>query len=631
LAVYARIRHDSLVNTAADPRLALVAAGLPVDRPAPDPPATGGLGPALVRVRGLVAAARFPLALPGAPTARRGAAALLAQLDDYLLPRLERLDAPLLAVVGGSTGAGKSTLVNSLIRAPVSPAGVLRPTTRAPVLVAHPIDMPWFTPDDRVPGAAEPLMQTVHAPFLQPGLALVDAPDLDSVVAANRAYGRRLLAAGDLWLFVTTAARYADAVPWAVLREARDRGVAIGIVLDRLPVETAGAILAHFGGMLAEQGLDDAPLFAVRESTLDAHGMLAAAAVEDVKEWLDTVAADRRGRDELARRTILGTVGAVARQLTVLAGAAQEQDEALTGLARTVRSAYADAMSDVRARLGSGAVLRGDVFGAWQELVVAGELAAVLHRLAVAADTAAEWRSTAAQAAATPRSTVEASATPPAAVGAGGASRTDDSTVDRRGRSRPAHDQDGLGRRLRTAICAALAGLITEADVAAAHWCAQRWRTEPAGAALLAGDANLGRTWPGFADAAHDLVHRWQTALSELATDEPTDDLAVLATIAAVAPPAEEITGTGTLAVALRSALTAPGAAELGERARADFLLRVGDLLSVEVERHLTPIAAAAAEPGLAGHLQAAAAGLRSELSTRDSSVAGTGRARDAA
>ena len=52
------------------------------------------------------------------------------------------MDAPLLMVVGGSTGAGKSTLVNSLVGADVSPAGVLRPTTRAPVLVCHPADVP---------------------------------------------------------------------------------------------------------------------------------------------------------------------------------------------------------------------------------------------------------------------------------------------------------------------------------------------------------------------------------------------------------------------------------------------------------------------------------------------------------
>ncbi len=68
------------------------------------------------------------------------AGALRAQLDDYVLPRLRSQDAPLLTVVGGSTGAGKSTLVNSIVGQMVSRSGVLRPTTRSPVLVHHPDD-----------------------------------------------------------------------------------------------------------------------------------------------------------------------------------------------------------------------------------------------------------------------------------------------------------------------------------------------------------------------------------------------------------------------------------------------------------------------------------------------------------
>ncbi|MGW0899238.1 dynamin family protein, partial [Streptomyces goshikiensis] len=99
---------------------------------------------ALSALRDRVASVRLPLPLPGAPRARQTRAELLAQLDDYLVPRLKAPEAPLLAVVGGSTGAGKSTLVNSLVGRQVSEAGVLRPTTRTPVLVCHPDDHHWF-------------------------------------------------------------------------------------------------------------------------------------------------------------------------------------------------------------------------------------------------------------------------------------------------------------------------------------------------------------------------------------------------------------------------------------------------------------------------------------------------------
>ena len=61
------------------------------------------------------------------------------------------IDAPLLTVVGGSTGAGKSTLVNSLVGTRVTEPGVLRPTTRSPVLVHNPDDAHWFGQDRILP------------------------------------------------------------------------------------------------------------------------------------------------------------------------------------------------------------------------------------------------------------------------------------------------------------------------------------------------------------------------------------------------------------------------------------------------------------------------------------------------
>ena len=98
----------------------------------------------LEEVREDLAATELPLALPEAEQARREAASAVAQLDDYILPRYRSLDAPLLAVVGGSTGAGKSTLVNGIVGHPVTRAGAIRPTTRQPILLHHPSEADWF-------------------------------------------------------------------------------------------------------------------------------------------------------------------------------------------------------------------------------------------------------------------------------------------------------------------------------------------------------------------------------------------------------------------------------------------------------------------------------------------------------
>src|SRR5699024_6499556 len=103
-----------------------------------------GMDAALRALREAVEGARLPLQLPGAEAARRDRQLLLDQLEDYLLPRAASLDAPLLAVVGGSTGAGKSTLVNALVGDVLTRTGAIRPTTRDPVLIHHPEDAHSF-------------------------------------------------------------------------------------------------------------------------------------------------------------------------------------------------------------------------------------------------------------------------------------------------------------------------------------------------------------------------------------------------------------------------------------------------------------------------------------------------------
>jgi hypothetical protein len=401
----------------------------------------GGRAPlhdALSRARDAVAHTSLPLALPSAAVAARTAASLLSQLDDYLLPRLGTLDAPTLAVVGGSTGAGKSTLVNSLVRAPVSPAGALRPTTRAPVLVCHPMDAPWFAapnllpamsrshadarvnggtdstvtggsnptvtgshavgahvapshaagahaagahaagahaahaagahPAGEAPGpAGGPMLQVVMAPALNPGLALLDAPDIDSVVAENRRLAEELLAAADMWLFVTTAARYADAVPWQTLRQACERGVPVAVVLDRVTVEQASEVALDLAKMLAGRDLGDAPLFIIPESTLDGQGMLVEQRIAPVRTWLDSLARDPVRRAAVTRRTIAGAVRSVGARLNELEVACDEQTAAAEDLAGMVRSAYSRADAVAQDAVTNGTLLGGDVSLAWWE------------------------------------------------------------------------------------------------------------------------------------------------------------------------------------------------------------------------------------------------------------------------
>ena len=103
-------------------------------------PSAGRMLTALVRLRDALQRTTLPLELPGVDECRVARVEMIDQLEDYVLPRLIQIEAPLLTVVGGSTGAGKSTLVNSLVGERVTEPGVLRPTTRSPVLVYNPAD-----------------------------------------------------------------------------------------------------------------------------------------------------------------------------------------------------------------------------------------------------------------------------------------------------------------------------------------------------------------------------------------------------------------------------------------------------------------------------------------------------------
>ncbi|MBP2582240.1 energy-coupling factor transporter ATP-binding protein EcfA2 [Streptomyces sp. PvR006] len=374
---------------------------------------------ALSALRDRVAAVRLPLPLPDTPRARQTRAELLAQLDDYLVPRLKDPDAPLLAVVGGSTGAGKSTLVNSLVGRRVSESGVLRPTTRTPVLVCHPEDHHWFAgmrvlpqltrvwlpqaDDDHADDAPPPednALRVETAASVPRGLALLDAPDIDSLVVENRLLAAELMCAADIWVMVTTASRYADAVPWHLLRTAKEYDATLVTVLDRVPHQVIGEVSRQYEALLDKAGLGDVPRFTIPElpeSADGGSGLLPDSAVAALRGWLAHRAEDPAARQQAADRTATGVIDSLDARLPELAGAVAAQYAASVRLGGAVEAAYGEQAKRVRELLGRGAVLAGDARTRWRayprdstadELLdaLAESLAALLHCAVSAAE-----------------------------------------------------------------------------------------------------------------------------------------------------------------------------------------------------------------------------------------------------
>ncbi|TXS24227.1 GTPase domain-containing protein [Streptomyces sp. gb1(2016)] len=348
---------------------------------------------ALSALRDRVAAVRLPLPLPGAPRARQTRTELLAQLDDYLVPRLKDPEAPLLAVIGGSTGAGKSTLVNSLVGCRVSEAGVLRPTTRTPVLVCHPDDHHWFAgvrvlpqltrvwlPPGQVPdpdgldhlgdGDRDDTVLRVETTATLPrGLALLDAPDIDSLVVRNRVLAAELICAADVWVMVTTASRYADAVPWHLLRTAKEYDASLVTVLDRVPHQVIAEVSRQYAALLTRAGLGDVPRFTIPElpeSAGGGSGLLPTTAVAPLRAWLTHRAHDPAARQQAVGRTASGVIDSLNVRMPELAGAVAAQYAAAVRLTGVVEEAYGKELARVRRRLRDGAVLAGGARTRWR-------------------------------------------------------------------------------------------------------------------------------------------------------------------------------------------------------------------------------------------------------------------------
>ena len=441
----------------------------------------------LDQLRAALAGVELPLELPGAGTQRAARREMLGQLEDYVLPRLRQIEAPLLAVVGGSTGAGKSTLVNSVVGRKVTEPGVLRPTTRSPVLVFNPADAAWFDDARILPELARTTaasgdprsLQLVQVDSVPAGLAILDAPDIDSVEVRNRTLAAQLLAAADLWLFVTSAARYADQVPWDFLKAAAERSAAVAIVLDRIPPGARDEVAGHLQEMLRARGLERSPLFSVEEGPVDEHGLLPAAEVQQIRTWLEGLAADATARAAVVRQTLDGAVRSVARRSSEVAAAHATQVDMVDRLRADAGYAYAQALRDVSDASADGSLLRGEVLARWQEFVGTGELLRSLEtRVGWLRDQVGGWL---------------------------------------RGKPQQAE-------RVTVAVESGLESLLVEHAESAAEQAWRSWTSVEAGKRLLEdGDRDLGRASRGFRRDAERTVRDWQQGVLEMVRTEGAD------------------------------------------------------------------------------------------------------------
>ncbi len=430
------------------------------------------------RIRGI----EFADGLPGAEEGRTARSDVLDQLNDYVLPRVRRTDVPLLIAVAGSTGAGKSTLVNSLVGAQVTTTGVRRPTTNSPVLACNPADVDWFSeasflpslPRVRQQGLAMPgkdgmlvLAATEHMPE---GVALLDTPDVDSAVAAHHEFAAKFLDAADLWVFVTTSKRYADARVWQFLQVARDRDTSLAVVLSRVPRRGRQQIVAHFGAMLEANGLGSAPRFVIPETDQIAGGRFTANTADQIRGYLADVAGDEVERERITRRTLLGVLDSFRTRIPELAKHIETQAEVGRTLATSASVAFADALAEVDRGTSDGSLLRGNVLARWQDIAASGELARSLR------------------------------------------------IRNRRGARTQAEDRTRV-RALEQAIRDAVEALVVAAAEHAIETAMERWRQIP-GALALAERHAIDRLPADFAYRVRTAVADWQTRITELISSD---------------------------------------------------------------------------------------------------------------
>lgn len=250
-------------------------------------------------------------------------------IRDSLLPRVDNPGRPLRVVFAGPTGSGKSTMINGVVGRNVTPSGSMRPTTRLPLVYTKPSLAGDFVGYKVVTG---------KAPILD-DMCLIDTPDIDSTSRENHRLARTVLEAADVVVFVSSALRYADLVPWRVLRDLEERGIPVIHALNRISTSSAG-VVTDYRRMLRREGMHG-PVIRVEEHRLRPRGQVPGASLRNLRrQLLETVRVRKSESDSILEATIADLCDRAEAFLTEVDG--------MSNAARALAASTATQLADIR-------------------------------------------------------------------------------------------------------------------------------------------------------------------------------------------------------------------------------------------------------------------------------------------
>jgi hypothetical protein len=553
---------------------------------------------ALGDLRQVISACSFELSSDRTEQRRRERDQLRREIE-ALIARIRAMGSPLLVVVGGVTGSGKSTIVNTIIGRAVSRTGVIRPTTANPVLIVHPVDAHWFT-DDRIlsdfvrvelEGAVTRLhdegddsarLQLIRDEDIPLGLALVDAPDIDSLSARNRTIADALLDAADVWLWTTSGAKYADDESMRYLARAAARRTALAVALTRVDPDDVEELATDFRAKLVEHAALEPELFTVPTARV-IDERLPLPAIGSIERWLRELSGPlvRRSR---RRQTIEGALDVMTSDVAHLVAWVEDENETVKVLNQVINRTVAQSRHEFGRALDDGRAMRDEVLLRWNRFAGSSGMIALVER---AGERASAWART---------------------------------LVSSMGSERAEEEEE-----VREAVASDVVSLATQLLDLASGRIVNEWGTVPAGRDLLEAHPELAEAPLDLEARAQKSINEWQATVVQLvetkgarrrlrarwlsAVVNATATGAIIATLAQTGGVTGAEAGIAAAAGAANQALLTKvlGAANmrwLVTSARSDLEKRFTELVAVHRRRFTEVLAAAAPSPKLIDQLR---------------------------